>query len=175
MAPVSWSFTTTGPVTCPCSIWGSGDTPANTITSGIPAEYGVKFQTDTDGSITAIRFYRTSSTSESHRVDLWSSTGTLLANRTASLSGTGWKQVDLATPVAIDANTTYVASFHTSGSFGYTEAYFATSGHSNGPLEALENGDDGPNGVYIHGGADSFPVNSWNASHYWVDVVFDPD
>ena len=28
-APVAWSFTTATPQTCPCSIWGSGATPAH--------------------------------------------------------------------------------------------------------------------------------------------------
>ena len=37
---------------------------------------------------------------------------------------------------------------------------------------ALANGIDGGNGVYQYGPS-SYPANSYNASNYWVDVVFD--
>ena len=55
-------------------------------------------------------------------------------------------------PVAISANTTYVASYHTSsGGYAGTAGYFSTSGHHNAPLHALQNGVDGPNGVFRYG------------------------
>ena len=38
---------------------------------------------------------------------------------------------------------------------------------TNGPLTALANG-----GVYAYGSATTFPSNTFNASNYWVDVVF---
>jgi hypothetical protein len=43
---------------------------------------------------------------------LWSSTGQLLAQATfTSESASGWQQVSFATPVAIQANTTYVVPY----------------------------------------------------------------
>ena len=76
-----------------------------------------------------------------------------------------------SSPVAIVANTTYVASYHSaSGYFAFTSGYFS-SAVSNGPLRALANGEDGTNGVYKYG-TSGFPTNSYNASNYWVDVVF---
>jgi hypothetical protein len=39
-------------------------------------------------------------------------------------------------------------------------------------LHALADGVDGPNGVYAYGSTSSFPNQTWNASNYWVDVVF---
>ena len=42
----------------------------------------------------------------------------------------------------------------------------------NAPLHALQNGTDGPNGVYRYGSGGGFPTSSWQSSNYWVDVTF---
>ena len=45
---------------------------------------------------------------------LWSSTGARLATATfANETASGWQQVSFATPVAVTANTVYIASYHT--------------------------------------------------------------
>jgi hypothetical protein len=41
----------------------------------------------------------------------------------------------------------------------------------NGPLHALKDGADGPNGVYKYG-ATAFPTLTFNSTNYWVDVLF---
>ena len=51
-----------------------------------------------------------------------------------------------------------------------TTGYF-TAAVTNGPLTALADGTDGPNGLYRYG-ATGFPTLSCNSSNYWVDVVF---
>ena len=63
-------------MSCPCSIWGPATTPG-TIDSGDPAsiEVGVKFQADTFGYVTGIRFYKASTNTGTHIGNLWSSTG----------------------------------------------------------------------------------------------------
>jgi hypothetical protein len=38
---------------------------------------------------------------------------------------------------------------------------------TNGPLTALAGG-----GVYAYGSGNAFPSNTFNASNYWVDVVY---
>ena len=43
---------------------------------------------------------------------------------------------------------------------------------TNGPLTALASSTSA-NGLYLYG-SDTFPTNSYNASNYWVDVVFTP-
>ena len=40
------------------------------------------------------------------------------------------------------------------------------------PLHALATGVDGGNGVYMYGPTSAFPSNTYQASTYWVDVVF---
>jgi hypothetical protein len=69
--------------------------------------------------------------------------------------------------VAITAGTTYVVSYFTStGHYAATTNGLA-SAVTNGPLTALAGG-----GVYAYGSASTFPTNTWNASNYWVDVVY---
>jgi hypothetical protein len=92
-------------------------------------------------------------------------------NETAS----GWQQATFATPVAITANTTYVASYHTNvGNYAYTLNCLTSSGVTNGPLTALANGMAGGNRVHGYGTSSGFPNQTWNLSNYWVDVVFQP-
>ena len=99
---------------------------------------------------------------------MWAADGTLLATGTFSgESGSGWQELDFSTPVQVTAGTTYVASYHTdAGHYAITLQGLA-SAVTNGPLTALAGG-----GVYAYGSANPFPSDSYNASNYWVDVVF---
>jgi WD40 repeat protein len=137
-------------------------------------ELGVKFKSDTSGTIAGIRFYKGSGNTGTHVGNLWSSTGTKLA--TATFSGetaSGWQQVLFPSPVAITANTIYVASYHTNvGHYSDDLNGFLTSGVDNPPLHALANGVSGGDGVYVYGSTSAFPNQTWNASNYWVDIVF---
>src|SRR5205807_96651 len=101
-------------------------------------------------------------------------TGTALASATfTSETTSGWQQVNFASPVAISANTTYVASYLAPiGRYAEDDNYFAVSGVNNPPLHALANGVDGNNGVYSYGSGSVFPTNVFAAANYWVDVVF---
>ncbi len=78
-------------------------------------------------------------------------------------------------PVAVTANTVYVASYLAPvGNYAYTSSYFASTGADNAPLHALQEGVSGGDGVYVYGSAKAFPSSTWNATNYWVDVVFTP-
>ena len=163
--------------TCPCSIWDSSASPSNPHNPDAQAvELGVKFRSATDGYITALRFYRgASNTGTTFVGHLWTASGTQLAEATFP-TGTpdGWQDVALATPVAISADTTYIASYHTSSGYAVNTAYFTEANRSafeRPPLRALVNGEAGGNGVYNYGPSGSFPSNSVG-SNYWVDVVF---
>jgi uncharacterized protein DUF4082/Big-like domain-containing protein/IPT/TIG domain-containing protein len=171
--PVAAQSSTTA-AACPCSIWGTSVTPATPQFNDAQAiEVGVKFQSDSDGYITAIRFYKGSSNSGTHFGHLWKSDGTMLAEVIfTGESASGWQEIAFGDPVAITANTTYVASYHTNaGWYAVDTDYFATSAVDNPPLHARRSGVDGPNGVYKYG-ASAFPTDSFRSSNYWVDVVF---
>jgi Domain of unknown function (DUF4082)/Cadherin-like domain/Bacterial Ig domain len=139
-----------------------------TANDSSPVELGVKFTADASGLITGLRFYKGPQNTGPHVADLWSSTGTLLA--TANFTNetpSGWQQVNFATPVAITAGATYVASYHTSGNYSINSNYFANplvSGDLTAPAAS--------NGVYAYGATDTFPTGTYGDSNYWVDVVY---
>jgi hypothetical protein len=154
------------------SLFSASATPAILAVNDPSAvELGVKFTADANGEITGIRFYKGAANTGTHVGDLWSSTGQLLATATfANESASGWQQVSFSTPVSITAGTTYIAAYHTSsGNYSATANYF-TSNVVSGDLTAPVAG----NGVYAYGSSDLFPTNSFNATNYWVDVVYTP-
>ena len=178
---------TTVNVNCPCSIWGTSATP-KTIDSGDAAatEVGVKFKTDTFGVVTGIRFYKASTNTGTHVGNLWTANGQLLASATfTGESASGWQQVNFAQPVALNKNTTYVASyFAPKGHYSQDGGYFYTTPKlgpaptitnvDSPPLHALRNTNGVVNGVFSHSGSSTFPTSSVDASNYWVDPVFTP-
>ena len=167
------SMTEAAGAACPCSIWPATAMPAVAAdTDASAVELGIKFQSDTAGVIRGIRFYKGRTNTGTHVANLWDSSGTKLATATfTNETTTGWQQVNFSVPVAIIANTTYVASYLAPrGQYSVTEPYFANGGVDNPPLHALAN-SVGPNGVYKYGGG--FPTATWNSTNYWVDVVFD--
>ncbi|NEM97760.1 Ig-like domain-containing protein [Pontibacter burrus] len=165
------------PVMCPCSVFRSSDAPTGIMfNDGQGLQLGMKFRSSVNGFITGVRFYKQSGNTSTHTGQLYTSTGMLVGsvafnNETAS----GWQQAEFSTPVAITANTTYIISYHSSnGQYAATNPYF-TQAISNGPLRALVNGEDGPNGVYKYSSTPAFPNDNYLSANYWVDVVFTPD
>lgn len=156
------------------TIWPDGARPAMVAADPNAVELGMKFRSDTDGTITGIRFYKDAANNGVHTGSLWTATGNLLATGTfTNETATGWQTLAFGVPVAISANTTYVASYHTnSGHYGHDVGYFQSKGTDNGPLHALKAGVDGGTGLFTYGSGGQFPLYSWNASNYWVDVTF---
>jgi hypothetical protein len=175
--PASRSVTVTQ-VVCPCSAWPASATPVSASNADTAVvNLGVKFRTTQNGLITGIRFYKGAGNTGTHVGALWSSSGTLLASAPfVNETATGWQQVNFLVPVLVTANTVYVASYRApNGGYAGDNGYFATSGVDNGPIHLLANGESGGNGVYTYGGTSvQFPSSSYQASNYWVDVVFTP-
>ena len=136
---------------------------------------GVKFRSTAAGSVTGLRFYKAAANTGTHIGRLWSTTGTLLAEGTfGGETASGWQALTFATPVAITAGTTYVASYLApNGRYSVTGAAFASDPFENAPLSALAS-PESPNGVYAYSATPVFPSASFNASNYWVDVLFAP-
>jgi hypothetical protein len=139
-----------------------------------PVELGMKFRSDVRGTITSIRFYKASANTGTHIGDLWTTNGLLLAAATfTGETDSGWQQVDFGSPVSINSNTVYVASYHCdSGHYSEDDNYFSTAGVDNPPLHVLADGVFGGNGVFAYGATNVFPNQTYNAANYWVDVVF---
>jgi hypothetical protein len=171
-------------VSCPCSVWGSNVTPAGIDSGdGSGVEIGMKFTTETAGTITGVRFYKSSKNTGTHVGNLWTAAGQLLGQATFSNeTASGWQQVTFAAPVTVTANTTYVVSYyapvgHYSQEEGYMYLHPAPQPDGNDsldspPLHVLRNTQGTANGLYSYSGSTTFPVNTYHGENYWVDVVF---
>ena len=108
-----------------------------------------------------------------HVGTLWTTGGTKLAQVTfTSETASGWQQANFSTPVIVSRDTTYIA------------AYLAPNGHysdtspglntavDNPPLHALANSTSAQRPLRLRLAAASFPTNTFNATNYFVDVVF---
>ncbi|MCC6237807.1 MAG: Ig-like domain-containing protein [Dehalococcoidia bacterium] len=172
----TWSFTTAAGPACPCTLWPSSAVPTNlaaTVDPG-PLVLGVRFRPDTDGFITGIRFYKGATNTGTHTGKLWTTAGVELGAVTFSgETSTGWQQATFASPIAVTANTTYIASYLApNGNYPYDYDYFLVTGVDRAPLHAPASTGGAPNGVYVNSATHAFPTEVWRASNYWVDVVF---
>src|SRR5437867_2376948 len=160
---------------CPCSIWSASIDPGPEAPDTSAVNLGIKFQSDVDGYIKAIRFYKHPDNTGTHIGYLWSSTGTQLGSATfTNETATGWQEVALSPAVPITANTTYVASYYAPNShWPHNLDYFQFFGVDSPPLHVA--GGSGNNGVYAYGSAGLFPNNSPldHPTNYMVDVVFE--
>ena len=177
-------------VTCPCSIWGQNVAPPVPDSGDpTPVEVGVKFRSDTYGTISGVRFYKAAANTGTHTGSVWSESGQRLAQATfTGETASGWQTVTFATPVEVQPGTTYVASYHDPmGHYAATSDYFHRSpapGPNGGatvdspPLHALRNTgvrvETTTNGVYAYAPTSTFPNSSYAATNYWVDVIFTP-
>src|SRR5262249_52349069 len=125
---------------------------------------------DVNGFITGIRFYKAAGNTGTHIANLWTSTGQLIATATfTSETASGWQQVNFASPVAITAGVTYIASyFDPIGHFSVDRNYFAAPVNS-GHLHVAAGG-----GVFSYSATSTMPTQSFQDSNYWVDVLFTP-
>ena len=160
------------------SLFGPTDTPASTITSD-PDDYelGVKFAANQNGEITALRYFRGAADfadTDVRTLHLWDGAGDLLGSVTITSNPgqSGWQSASLPAPIAITANTTYIASYGTTQNYAFSPSVFAADWtSSDGILTAPASGTVGGNGVYSVSPG-TVPTSTYNASNYWVDVTF---
>ena len=179
MTPVSWSFTTGDhrPATCP--LGPTRRRPPIAVRSD--SQRRSKLGHEVRQRRRRLRSPASASTrapgnTGTHVGHLWTAAGTLLATATFTAeTATGWQQVAFATPVAITANTTYVVSYYApSGRYAVDAGYFSTAGVDSGPLHALSSGGQRrQRGVPLRRRR-RLPHETYNATNYWVDVVFRP-
>jgi uncharacterized repeat protein (TIGR02543 family) len=165
------SFVAEGLTCSPCTIFGT--TPGGSQTADTSAlELGVKFQSSVDGWITGVRFFKPAGSTGAYTGRLWNAGGTLLASAAFVVSESGWQEVLFPAPVAITANTTYIASYSwPGGHYPYQADAFKDGGITTGPLTALQHSAGSPNGVY-NTTPGSFPMTGIGAN-YFADVIFE--
>ena len=140
---------------------------AANATDKVAYELGTKLQVSEPGQINAIRYWKAASETGTHVGNIWSATGALLAS--VSFSGettSGWQIQALTSPLAVQANTTYVVSVNTNLYYVATNSGLAST-VANGYLSTVA---DGANGVFGNPGA--FPTNSYQSTNYFRDVSF---
>ena len=163
-------------VVCPCNLWPVSTVAGNMSSVTTSREVGLKFRTDLPGRITGIRFFKKGSGNQGpHVAHLWSLDGTLLGEATfANETASGWQQVNFQNPIAVAADTTYVASYFAPvGRFTTKALYFDEQMDVNYPLRALAWGMSTANGVY-KSGSSGYPTTASKAN-FWVDVTFQPN
>jgi Domain of unknown function (DUF4082)/Bacterial Ig domain len=138
-----------------------------------PVEVGVKFQVSTAGQATGVRFYKSLQNTGPHTGNLWTAEGLLLSSAIfRDESPGGWQQAFFDDPVPLKPGTKYIVSYHSSKGFYSADTGFFLKALIHGPLMALSSGNGEGNGVYAYGTSSIFPGNSYQASNYWVDVIF---
>ena len=174
---------------CPCSIWGSGDAPTvPQVADTTAAEVGVKFRAEKSGFITAVRFYKGPDNAGPHKARLWkaisdSSTYTvdsttmsavMLAEGTVTNeTGSGWQQVVFATPVPVQANMLYFATYYAPfGRYAADAGYFRDREIVHSPVRLPSQGFVDGNGFIRIGDRGLPPPAARSDTNYWVDVVF---
>ena len=149
------------------TMWGAS-TPAGVAAAAenSSVELGTRFTPRVDGSVNALKFYKTSATAGTHTGALWSPTGVKLATATfTNESSTGWQSAVLTKAVSIKAGQTYTVSYHAPyGRYAYTSAYSTSTPASS----VLVPGD----GVYRYGSSSAYPTSVWGKTKYWTDIQF---
>jgi hypothetical protein len=135
---------------------------------------GLKFYSTQAGTVSAIRFYRGHANSNGYIARLYTAAGQQLGqvnvpSDARNFSG-GWKTATFTSPISISANTTYIAAYYTSNGYYGATNYGLMNGATSGPLIAPSSA----NGVYNYGSGFHFPTLTYEASNYFVDVLFTP-
>lgn len=136
---------------------------------------GMRFRADIHGSAAGVRFYKAAANTGTHTGHLWTTGGTMLASVTfAGETATGWQSAYFATPVALVPGAEYIISYRAPvGHYSLTGAFF-NSQYDAPPLRGVSNAV-AANGVFgYQSGETTFPTGQFNASNYFVDVIFRP-
>ena len=134
----------------------------------------MKFRSDEEGYITALRFYKQANNTGT----TWATCGRAPASSSPRCSSrnetaSGWQEETLPVPVAIAADTTYITSYHSSaGPLRVQPGGYFFGGIDRPPLHAPPTRWR-PATASTGTGASGFPDQTFNATNYWVDAVFE--
>ena len=132
---------------------------------------GIKFQSSVGGKIIGIRFYKGPQNFGTHTAHLWSVAGALLGTATFSgVTASRWQQANFTVLVTIPANTVYVASYFCPQGFYAADQNYFTNAHVSGVFDRARQ-RRWQWSLHLLG-HQQFPSGTFNASNYWVDVIF---
>jgi len=158
-AATTWSFTTAAQT---FSLYTTSRTPSATSTTTTPTTVGVRFSSSRAGKVTAIRYYA-ASTNTARTVKLWAPDGTLMGTATTTQTAAGWRTATFATPVGVNAGTTYTASTFAPVGRWSTTTFAYLGAYTSGPLTV-------PAGGGVSSAGDVRPTTS-STTNFWVDVL----
>jgi hypothetical protein len=137
-------------------------------------ELGVKFTSSRPVLITGVRVYRVDPGAVTG--SLWSADGQWITGGTfAAQTGPGWQDLHFDSPIPIEPDTTYVASYSApNGDYAFEWNYFTGRSRTVGPITALESVDADANGVFCYAYQDcaSFPTYTYYDTNYWVSPLW---
>lgn len=132
-------------------------------------EQGTVFSTATAGTVTAIRFWKSSNETGTHIGNLWTADGQLISSvNFANETSAGWQQQALARPEPIAQGSQYVVSVNTGNTYYVATPQGLSIVISNFDLSTIV----GNNGLY--GSPGQFPTQTYNHNNYFSDIVFAP-
>ena len=133
-----------------------------------PVELGIKFEPQVSGRVTALKYYQGSADLDVTRATLWSDGKAVSQVSFASTDKVGWRTVQLPKAMDLEADETYVASYHANrGAYPSIGRDLLESRTQNGfvlPAAA---------GVYAYGSSTTYPKSTYQGSNYLVDVVYE--
>ena len=92
-----------------------GTNPGWTGGAGGGLELGISASTTSAISISAVRFYKVSGSTQSHTANIWNSSGTRIATQAfTSETSVGWQEVVLDSPIAISSGSNFTVSVYSS-------------------------------------------------------------
>jgi Domain of unknown function (DUF4082)/Bacterial Ig-like domain/Bacterial Ig domain len=166
--PASVQLTVKGPYT----IFGDRTPATPAVDDSHGVELGVKFQPQSDGYVTGVRFYKGAGNTGTHTGSLWTAGGTRVATGNfANETASGWQTMTFSSPVAVSRGTTYVASYYAPNGHYSADAWqFSYRAFQAPPLSANRSLGSDSNGLFKYGGG--FPNESYGDSNYYVDVTY---
>jgi hypothetical protein len=154
----------------PESLLSLSDDPIllNETDGGADYELGTAFTPTSDGLITEIRYYKASSETGSHTGRIWNAAGTQVASVVFSgETSSGWQRQELATPLAVVADETYIVSVNINSHYVLTANDFGSA------IEGVDL-DTPSNAGRLSTTVGNFPSTT-NASNYFRDIVYTAD
>lgn len=159
------------------NFWGNDEPDYDGFSEGDPGAVGLRFKSSVDATITGIRFYRFPGSGNGQIGYLFDAAHVELGEANFPDDTLGWVTAEFSTPIAITADTPYMAvQFLTNGYVPYKLNVF-TSDVTVGDLTAYadEGGVGLRNGTFCVCVPGSYPEGGFSAVNWFIDVELVPD
>jgi hypothetical protein len=152
------------------TLWGSGSpSGVRTADDSSSVELGTAFTVEDTGTISGVRYWRSSDQPDTQAGALWTAGGQLVASASASSDQSGWQTARFAAPVKVDAGDSFVVSYHApQGGYAFTADYHGSAVSSGLSIPSSNAGR------FTYASSTRFPTHSYRSTSYWVTPVFTP-